>query len=540
MSSSLVESPAWRALVAHQQEIAGRHLRELFAEDPGRAERFSCEAAGLHLDYAKNRIDARTLPLLLALAEAQDLRGRIEAMFAGEKINTSEDRAALHVALRAPADAELRTGGRDVVPDVHAVLGRMRAFATGVRSGEIRGSDGRRIRHVVNIGIGGSDLGPRMATRALGPYLDPDLDVRFVANVDPNDLADALRGLDAAETLFIVCSKTFTTQETLANARAARAWCVEALGEEAVERHFAAVSTNLPEVAKFGIAEERTFGFWDWVGGRYSMQSAVGLSLVLAIGPERFDELRAGARAMDEHFASAPFDRNMPVLLALLGVWYANFWGAESHAILAYDHHLELFATWLQQLDMESNGKSVTRDGAPVAHQTAPIVWGEPGTNAQHAFFQLLHQGTRLVPCDFIGFAKSHGAADRHALLVANLLAQSEALALGRTRDEVLAEGVDAALAPHRTFPGNRPSNTLLAERLDPFTLGALTALYEHKVFSQGVLWNLNSFDQWGVELGKQLAGRIGAELDGDGDPGADHDASTAALIRLYRALSSR
>lgn len=539
---SPTETPAWKALTAHRGELAGRHLRELFADDPQRAERFSCEAAGLHLDYAKNLVDERTLPLLVDLARAQGLPERIDAMFGGEKINTTEGRAVLHVALRAAEGTQIRVDGHDVVPDVHAVLARMRDFAARVRGGDFTGHTGRPIRKVVNLGIGGSDLGPRMATQALAPYADPDLEVRFVANVDPADLASALRGLDPAETLFIVCSKTFTTLETLTNARAARAWCVEGLGDPAaVARHFAAVSTNLEEVAKFGIDADNVFGFWDWVGGRYSMESAVGLSLMLAIGPERFDELLAGSRAMDEHFRSAPLERNLPVLLALLGVWYGNFWGTETHAILAYDHHLELFATYLQQLDMESNGKSVERDGRPAVHQTAPVVWGEPGTNGQHAFFQLLHQGTKCVPCDFIGFAKGPTPAeDQHALLMANFFAQSEALAFGRSREEVLAGGVDPELAPHRTFAGNRPSNTLLAERLDPFTLGALVALYEHKVFAQGVVWNVNSFDQWGVELGKVLAGRIADELVGDADPGESHDASTAALIRRYRALSSR
>jgi glucose-6-phosphate isomerase len=541
MPTPLIESPAWRALLAHRNELSGRHLRQLFAEDPDRAQRFSCDAAGIHLDYAKNLIDARTLPLLLALAEAQGLRARIDAMFAGEAINTTEHRAVLHVALRAPEDAVIRVDGHDVVPDVHEVLARMRSFAHGVRNGEFQGHTGRRIRHVVNIGIGGSDLGPRMACQALTPYADRELDVRFVSNVDPSDLAEALRDLDPAETLFVVCSKTFTTLETLTNARAARAWCVEGLGgEAAVAKHFVAVSTNLAEVERFGIDRQNVFGFWDWVGGRYSLESAIGLSLMLHVGPERFDELRAGSRAMDEHFRTAPFERNLPVLLGLLGVWYGNFWGTETHAILAYDHYLELFATYLQQLDMESNGKSVERDGSPVLCQTAPIVWGEPGTNGQHAFFQLLHQGTKCVPCDFIGFARSHNpSGDQHALLISNLLAQSEALAFGRTREEVLAEGISAELAPHRTFPGNRPSNSLLARQLDPHTLGALIALYEHKVFTQGVVWNVNSFDQWGVELGKLLAGRIAGDLGGSADPSETHDASTAALIRLYRDWSS-
>jgi glucose-6-phosphate isomerase len=537
-SPPVSETPAWRALAAHRSAWGDRHLRELFAADPARAERFACEAAGIHLDYSKNLIEARTLELLVALAQARSLRGRIDAMFRGEPINATERRAALHVALRAPASAGIEVDGRDVVRDVHRVLADMRGFAERVRSGAAVGHTGRRIRNVVNLGIGGSDLGPRMAVEALRPYADPSLRVRFVANVDPSDLAGALRDLDPAETLFVICSKTFTTAETLANARAARRWCAGALGEAAVAKHFAAVSTNLPEVSAFGIQPDRVFGFWDWVGGRYSLESAVGLSVMLAIGPERFDELRAGSHAMDEHFRTAPFDRNLPVLLALIGVWYASFWGAETSAVVVYDHHLRLFPEHLQQLDMESNGKSVERDGRLALHQTGPIVWGGTGTNAQHAFFQLLHQGTHCVPCDFIGFARSHTPQrEQHEVLIANLLAQTEALAFGKTREEVEADGVPVELAPHRTFPGNRPSNTLLAAALDPRTLGALIALYEHKVFVQGVVWNVNSFDQWGVELGKALASRIAAELAGRTPPDAAHDASTAALIRRYRSL---
>jgi glucose-6-phosphate isomerase len=536
----VIDTPEWRALAEHRNALGRRHLRELFAADPGRAERFACEAAGLHLDYSKNLIEARTQELLLALARSRGLRARIDAMFGGEAVNTTEERAALHMALRAPASASMQVAGRDVVPDVHRVLGRMRDFANRVRTGAVTGHTGRRIRNLVNLGIGGSDLGPRMAVEALRPYADPGLRVRFVANVDPSDLADATRGLDPAETLFLICSKTFTTLETLANARAARRWCADALGEASVAKHFAAVSTNLPDVAAFGIDAANVFGFWDWVGGRYSLESAVGLSVMIAIGPERFDELRAGSHAMDEHFRTAPFERNLPVLLALLGVWYASFWGAETHAILVYDHHLRLLPDHIQQLDMESNGKSVELDGRPVPHPTGPILWGGTGTNAQHAFFQLLHQGTRCVPCDFIGFAKSHAApADQrqHEILIANLLAQTEALAFGRTREEVEASGVAAALAPHKHFPGNRPTNTLLAAALDPHTLGALVALYEHKVFAQAVVWNVNSFDQWGVELGKALASRIAAELASGDPPDAAHDASTAALIRRYRSL---
>jgi glucose-6-phosphate isomerase len=535
----LVRTPEWRELVRHQRELADRHLRELFAEDPERAERFGASACGLHLDYSKNRIDERTLPLLVALAERRGLPERREAMFRGEPINATEGRAVLHVALRAPRGESIPVAGVDVVPEVHAVLDRMQAFARRVRQGEWTGHDGRRIRNVVNIGIGGSHLGTQMAATALAPYADRSLRLRFVSNVDPSDFAEATRDLDAGETLFVVCSKTFTTLETLQNAHAARRWCVAALGDEAaVAKHFVAVSTNAPAVAEFGIEPEAMFGFWDWVGGRYSLESAVGLSLMLSVGPEHFRELLAGSRAMDEHFRSAPAQQNLPVLLGLLGVWYANFWGAETLAVLPYDQYLVHFPDYLQQLDMESNGKRVDREGRPLDYASGPVVWGQPGTNGQHAFFQLLHQGTRLVPCDFLAFAESHNPeGSQHELLLANCLAQSQALAFGRTGEEAAARGVPAPLVPHRTFPGNRPSNTLLARRLDPFTLGALIALYEHRVFVQGALWNVNSFDQFGVELGKELAGRLVGDLSGQGEPAPELDASTRGLIRRYRAL---
>ncbi len=532
-------SPAWKALEAHRSEIGTTHLRTLFAEDPGRAERFTLEAAGLHLDYSKNRVTAETLGLLCDLARQAGLASRIEAMFGGERINTTEGRAVLHVALRAPRDGRIAVDGHDVVPDVHAVLDRMAEFSEAVRSGAWKGHTGRRIRNVVNVGIGGSDLGPVMASEALRHYADRDLTLRFVSNVDGTDLAERVRDLDPAETLFIVSSKTFTTLETLTNARSAREWCLAALGDEAaVARHFVAVSTNAAEVTAFGIDPANMFGFWDWVGGRYSLDSAIGLSLMMAIGPERFRELLAGFHAMDEHFRTAPLDANAPVLLGLLGVWYSGFLGATAHAVIPYDQYLHRFPAYLQQLDMESNGKGVDRDGSPVGCTTAPILFGEPGTNGQHSFFQLLHQGTHLVPIDFIGFAHSlnpNGA--HHDLLAANLFAQGEALAFGRTAEEVAAEGVAPELVPHRTFPGNRPSTTILAERLTPRVLGALVALYEHKVFVQGVVWNVNSFDQWGVELGKVLAGRIAPELTAAVQPELGHDASTNALIRLYRRL---
>jgi len=529
---------AWQALERHRDAIRATHLRQLFADDPERAEHFSCKAAGLFLDYSKQRIARETLALLLELARARDLRRFIDGMFAGETLNTTERRAVLHVALRAPEGLVIEVDGRDVVTEVHATLERMRTFALQISTGAWKGYTGRRIRNVVNIGIGGSDLGPRMAVRALAPYLEPGLTVRFVANVDPADFAMAIEGLDPAETLFIVCSKTFTTQETLANARAARAWCLGALGGDhaAVARHFAAVSTNLSAVAEFGIDPQHAFPLWDWVGGRFSLDSAIGLSLMLAIGPAQLQLFLGGLRAMDEHFQSAPFEQNLPVLLGLVGIWNIDLLGADTLAVLPYDEHLALFPAWLQQLDMESNGKSVTRDGVPTTRGTAPVVWGQPGTNGQHAFHQLLHQGTRLVPCDFIGFAKSHYRNhEQHEMLLANLIAQGEALAFGKTADEVRAEGVADELVPHRTFPGNRPSNALLAEQLDPYTLGALCALYEHKIAVQGYIWDINSFDQWGVELGKVLANRVLKELSSEEEPKLAHDGSTNALVRWLR-----
>jgi len=531
---------AWDALERHRRELGDVSLRALFAADPDRGERMVAEAAGLVLDHSKNLATDETLRLLRELARASGLAERTRALFAGERINTTEDRAVLHVALRAPRDAGIQTDGRDVMPDVHEVLDRFTAFAERVRDGSWTGHTGRPIRAVVNLGIGGSDLGPRMAVEALRAHADRSLDVRFVSNVDPSDLAETTRDLDPAETLFIVCSKSFTTQETLANARAARRWCVEALGDEAaVARHFVAVSTNAEEVAKFGIAPDNAFGFWDWVGGRYSLWSAVGLAIAIAVGSEGFRALLAGAHAMDEHFRTAPWEENLPVILALLGVWYRDLWGAETTAVLPYDTYLARLPDHLQQLDMESNGKRVDRAGRPVARPTGPIVFGQPGTNGQHAFYQLLHQGTALVPCDFVGFLESaNPRGEQHAELLANLFAQAEALAFGRTAEEVAAAGVAPDLVPHRTFPGSRPSNVLLADRLDPATLGALVALYEHKVFVQGVVWDVDSFDQWGVELGKVLARTIAEELVGDG--ALRHDSSTNALVRRYRAARSR
>jgi len=535
---AVTELDAWRALAAHKRAVEGQHLRRWFAGDPRRAERFALEAAGLHLDYSKNLVTEETMRLLGALAEAVDLRGRIEAMFRGETINVTEKRAVLHVALRAPRDAAILVDGVDVVPAVHAVLDRMAVLAERVRSGVWTGYTGKPIRTVVNIGIGGSDLGPRMAYEALKHYSARDMAFRFVSNIDGTDFAEATRDLDPAETLFVVCSKTFTPLETLTNARTAREWCLARLKDpKAVARHFVAVSTNAREVQGFGIDTDNMFEFWDWVGGRYSYDSAIGLSLMLAIGAERFREMLAGFRAMDEHLRTAPFDRSMPAILGLLGVWYGNFFGAETHAVLPYDQYLARFPDYLQQLDMESNGKRVDLDGNAVAYQTGPVIWGQPGTNGQHAFYQLIHQGTKLIPCDFIGFAQSlNPTGPHHDLLMANLFAQTEALAFGKTAEEVRAEGVDPAQVPHRTFPGNRPTSTILATRLTPHVLGALVALYEHKVFVQGTIWNINSFDQWGVELGKVLAARIAGELErGDGADLA-HDTSTNALIRRYRA----
>jgi glucose-6-phosphate isomerase len=499
-----------------------------------------CEAGDLYLDYAKQRVTGETLGLLVALAERAGLRERIDAMFAGQPINTSEDRSVLHTALRDPEGSQILLDGHNVVADVHEVLGRMRRFADEVRSGRWLGYTGRPIRNLVNIGIGGSDLGPAMAYEALLPYTDRSRTFRFVSNVDGADIAEATRDLDPAETLFVVSSKTFTTIETLTNARTARAWLLDGLGgdEAAVSRHFVAVSTNAEKVAEFGIDPANMFGFWDWVGGRYSYPSAIGLTLMVAIGPDRFEELLAGFHLMDEHFRTAPFDANLPVLLGLLGIWYIDFFGAETHAVLPYNQYLERFPAYLQQLDMESNGKSVTLAGTQVTYPTGPVVWGQPGTNGQHAFYQLIHQGTRLIPCDFLGFCRpAEVIGDHHDLLMANFLAQTEALAFGKTREEVEAEGVAPWLAPHRTFGGNRPTSTILAPELTPSVLGQLTALYEHKVFTQGVVWDINSFDQWGVELGKVLATRIAAELAPSAAEGLDHDSSTNTLIRRYRRL---
>jgi glucose-6-phosphate isomerase len=538
MPAPVVERPAWAALRAHHAAIRDVHLRTLFADDPGRGERLTAEAAGLYLDYSKNRLTDETLRLLLALAEESGVRARTEAMFRGERINTTENRPVLHVALRAPRSARIVVDGTDVVPEVHAVLDRMADFARRVRDGSWTGHTGRRIRNVVNIGIGGSDLGPAMAHDALRWYAQRSLVARFVSNVDPTDLAEATRDLDPAETLFIISSKTFTTLETLANARSARDWMLAALRDEhAVARHFVAVSTNAGEVQRFGIDPANMFEFWDWVGGRYSLPSAIGLSLMVAVGPERFAEMLGGYHAMDEHFRTAPFERNLPVLLALIGTWYDDFFDAASTAVLPYDQYLARFPAYLQQLDMESNGKRVDLEGRPVACPTGPVLWGQPGTNGQHAFYQLLHQGTRLVPCDFIGFCRSlNSIGQQHDLLAANLFAQTEALAFGRTAEEVRADGVPEAQVPHRTFPGNRPSNTILADALGPATLGALIALYEHKVFVQGTIWGVNSFDQWGVELGKKLAGRVVPELTATDEPRLTHDSSTNALVRRYRA----
>jgi len=543
-SFALTQLPQWQALQHHATHHRLRHLRELFAADPARGDRLNAEAAGLYLDYSKQRVSDETLRLLLELARACGLSARIAAMFSGEKINNTEDRAVLHVALRAPRQARIFLDGHDVVPPVHAVLDRMAAFTERVRSGDWTGHTGRRVRSVVNIGIGGSDLGPVMAHAALRHYSQRGMTFRFVSNVDPAELTQATRDLDPAETLFIVCSKTFTTQETLANAHAARRWCLQGLGDEAaVARHFVAVSTNAEGVAQFGIDPANMFGFWDWVGGRYSLASAVGLSTMLAVGADHFRAMLAGFHAMDEHFRKTPLERNLPVLMGLLSVWNNNFIGATSLAVLPYAQHLIRFPAYLQQLAMESNGKRVTRDGMPVDYATCPVVWGEPGTNGQHSFHQLIHQGTPLVACDFIGFCQPldplpvPGGADQHDLLIANLLAQGEALAFGRTGAEVKARGTPAAQVPHRTFEGNRPSSTILAERLDPHALGALVALYEHSVFVQGVIWDIDSFDQWGVELGKALATCTAAEIASDEEPTLDHDSSTNALIRRYRKL---
>ena len=537
--SSLRETAAWVALERHFDAIHGRHLRDLFAADPERGERLVAEGAGFYLDYSKNRVVDETLELLRDLARERGVEKRREAMFAGERINVSEDRSVLHVALRMPRGRSLLVDGADVVKQVHEVLDRMAAFAERVRSGEWTGHTGKAIRNVVNVGIGGSDLGPRMAYEALRHHSRRDMSFRFVSNVDGTDFAEATRDLDPAETLFVISSKTFTTLETMTNARTAREWALAGLGGEegAVAKHFVAVSTNADGVAEFGIDTDNMFGFWDWVGGRYSMDSAIGLSTMLAIGPERFAELLAGFHSMDEHFREAPLERNLPVVLGLLAVWYADLFGAETCAVLPYDQYLHRFPAYLQQLTMESNGKHVTLDGGRVDYDTGAIYWGEPGTNGQHSFYQLLHQGTRLVPCDFIGFMRSlNPLGEHHDLLVSNVFAQGEALAFGKTAEEVRAEGTPEAVVPHRVMEGNRPSNTILAERLDPHTLGALVALYEHSIFVQGAIWGIDSFDQWGVELGKQLARAIVPELRAPEEPELRHDSSTNALIRRYRA----
>ncbi len=533
---------AWRALAVHRKRLERQHLRELFDSDPKRGARFTTEAVGLFLDYSKNRCTEETLRLLLKLAKESALHQRIDAMFRGEKINVTEQRAVLHVALRAPKGTKIVVDGRDVIPDVHAVLNKMTRFSTRVRSGQWKGHTGKRIRNIINIGIGGSDLGPVMAYEALRYYSQRSLTFRFVSNVDGSDLVEATRDLDPAETLFIVASKTFTTLETMTNANSARQWLLAALKQEkAVAKHFVAVSTNAEKVSAFGIDTANMFGFWDWVGGRYSMDSAIGLSTMIAVGPTHFRQMLNGFHAMDEHFRTAPFDRNLPVLMALLGIWNTNFLGSESVAVLPYENYLKRFPAYLQQLVMESNGKSVTLDGQRVGYDTSPIYWGEPGTNGQHSFYQLIHQGTRLIPCDFIAFAREQTSLGRHHdLLVANVFAQAEALAFGKTAEEVRAEDTAEWLVPHRVFEGNRPSNTILAERLTPATLGSLVALYEHIVFAQGVIWNINSFDQWGVELGKVLAQRIVPELESKNLTKLRHDSSTNNLIRRYRRMKAR
>jgi glucose-6-phosphate isomerase len=540
MGAKLTETKAWRALEAHHARVKDVHLREAFAQDSGRAERFAVEGAGLFLDYSKNRVTDETMRLLVALAEERGVAARRDAMFRGEKINATEGRAVLHVALRAPRGTRILVDGKDVVPEVHAVLARMAHFSERVRSGAWKGHTGKRIRNVVNIGIGGSDLGPVMAYEALRHYSERAMAFRFVSNVDGTDLVEATRDLDPAETLFIVSSKTFTTLETMTNAQSARAWTLSGLGGDpkAIARHFVAVSTNAGRVAEFGIDVANMFGFWDWVGGRYSMDSAIGLSTMIAVGPEHFGAMLGGFREMDEHFRTAPLARNLPVLLGLLGIWYTDFFGAETVAVLPYEQYLKRFPAYLQQLTMESNGKHVTLDGAEVDHGTGPVYWGEPGTNGQHSFYQLIHQGTRLIPCDFIAFVQASNPLGRHHdVLIANVLAQAEALAFGKTRAEVDAEGAPPSLGPHRVFPGNRPSNFILADRLTPASLGKLVALYEHAVFTQGAIWGIDSFDQWGVELGKVLAQRIIPELESADEPPLRHDPSTSALIRRYRRL---
>jgi glucose-6-phosphate isomerase len=531
---------AWQALADHYETMRGLQLRDLFADDPARGERMTAEAAGVYLDYSKNRVNAETLKLLIELAQQAGLRARIDAMFGGEKINVTENRAVLHVALRAPKGASIIVDGENVVPDVHAVLAKMADFANRVRGGQWKGHSGKRIRNVVNIGIGGSDLGPVMAYEALKYYSDRAMTFRFVSNVDGTDFVEATRDLEPAETLFVVSSKTFTTLETMTNAQSAREWSLRGLGGDAkaVAKHFVAVSTNGEKVAEFGIDTANMFEFWDWVGGRYSMDSAIGLSTMLAIGPDHFQSMLEGFHAIDEHFRTAPFERNLPILMGLLGVWYNDFFGAQTVAVLPYDQYLKRFPAYLQQLTMESNGKHVTLDGTRVDYQTGPIYWGEPGTNGQHSFYQLIHQGTRLIPCDFIAFGQALNTLGRHHdMLLANVFAQTEALAFGKTREQVKAEGTPDWLIPHRVFEGNRPSNTILMDRLTPAALGKLVALYEHCVFTQGTIWDIDSFDQWGVELGKVLAQHIIPELESKTDPKLDHDSSTATLIRRYRKL---
>ena len=536
-TTPLTQRHEWQALAKNHEKIKDIHLRQLFSSDAKRGERFAVEEVGLYLDYSKNRVTDETLRLLLGLAEACELRQRIDAMFRGEKINLTENRAVLHVALRSPPGQSIIFDGEDVVPKVHAVLDRMAGFADRVRSGALKGYSGKPVRNVVNIGIGGSDLGPVMAYEALRHYSRRDLTFRFVSNVDGTDFVEATHDLAPDETLFIVSSKTFTTLETMTNARTAREWALKALQDEkAIAKHFVAVSTNAAEVSKFGIDTANMFGFWDWVGGRYSMDSAIGLSTMLAIGPENFRSLLAGFHAMDEHFRTAPFERNLPVIMGLLAIWYNDFFGAQTVAVLPYDQYLKRFPAYLQQLTMESNGKHVTLGGAAVKYETGPIYWGEPGTNGQHSFYQLIHQGTKLIPCDFIGFCQSlNPLGNHHDILMSNMFAQAEALAFGKTPEAVKAEGTADWLVPHRTFEGNRPSNTLLAERLTPETLGKLVALYEHSVFTQGAIWDIDSFDQWGVELGKVLAKRIIPELEQAGDPELAHDSSTNRLIHYYR-----
>ena len=537
----IARTDQWRALAAHAATAGSLTLREIFEEDPARGDELTLEVGDLYLDYSKNRVTRETLDLLVALAQRADVEGRRAKMFRGDRINVTENRPVLHVALRAPKGEVIEVNGHDVVPDVHEVLDRMADLAVRIRTGAWTGATGSRIRTIINIGIGGSDLGPAMAHRALEDFADPSITARFVSNVDGNAIADAVAGLEPAETLFIISSKTFTTLETLTNARSARDWLVDALGADAVPHHFVAVSTNAEEVGAFGIDTDNMFGFWDWVGGRYSVDSAIGLSLMITIGPERFAEFLAGFHLVDEHFRTAPLAANVPVVMGLLGVWNAAFLGADTHAVLPYSERLGRFPAYLQQLDMESNGKCVDLHGRPVETGTGPIVWGEPGTNGQHAFYQLIHQGTRLVPSDLIGICRpAHEVGTHQDLLMANLLAQAEALAFGKTSEEVAAEGVAPALVPHRTFPGNRPTNVILAPELTPSVLGQLIALYEHKVFTQGTIWGINSFDQWGVELGKALAKRIIPELTSDAAPDLHHDSSTNALIQRYRAQRGR